>query len=103
MGVIYRKKETDKFTDLEIQVLDVFIDGLYAEPGFSDVDVHDIARDITTLPTKIIRGVLGSLVKKGVISICETMAFGTSEQFQIIYLNESHWHLHPEWKNEVES
>ena len=92
-----------QFTDLEKQVIESLVSQLYAEPGFSDVDVHDISRDITTLPTKIIRGVLGSLVKKGVISICETDTWGALKQFQIIYLNESHWYLHPEWKKEVES
>ena len=92
MNVLKRKRDTDNFTDLEVQVLDTFIDGLYAEPGFSDVDVHDIARDITTLPTKIIRGVLGSLVKKGVISIIRNDA-----GYDIIYLSPSHHYLHPEW------
>jgi predicted transcriptional regulator len=93
MAVNYYKRDTDKFTDLETQVLDTLIEGLYAEPGFSDVDVHDIARDISTLPTKIIRGVLGSLVKKGIITIDRN-----DGGYDIIYLNESHWYLHPEWK-----
>lgn len=86
----------EKFTDLEKQVIESLVSQLYAEPGFSDVDVHDISRDITTLPTKIVRGVLGSLVKKGVIGI-ETNDSG----YDIIYLNQSHWYLHPEWKKEV--
>ena len=85
-----------QFTDLEKQVVESLVSLLYAEPGFSDVDVHDISRDITTLPTKIVRGVLGSLVKKGVITI-DTNDSG----YDIIYLMESHWHLHPEWKKEV--
>ena len=85
-----------KFTDLEKQVIESLVSQLYAEPGFSDVDVHDISRDITTLPTKIVRGVLGSLVKKGVIGI-DTNDSG----YDIIYLNQSHWYLHPEWKKEV--
>lgn len=86
----------EKFTDLEKQVIESLVSQLYAEPGFSDVDVHDISRDITTLPTKIIRGVLGSLVKKGVIGI-DTNDSG----YDIIYLNQSHWYLHPEWKKEA--
>ncbi len=86
----------EKFTDLEKQVIESLVSQLYAEPGFSDVDVHDISRDITTLPTKIVRGVLGSLVKKGVIGI-DTNDSG----YDIIYLNQSHWYLHPEWKKEV--
>lgn len=86
----------EKFTDLEKQVIESLVSQLYAEPGFSDVDVHDISRDITTLPTKIVRGVLGSLVKKGVIGI-DTNDSG----YDIIYLNQSHWYLHPEWRKEV--
>lgn len=86
----------EKFTDLETQVIESLVSQLYAEPGFSDVDAHDISRDITTLPTKIVRGVLGSLVKKGVIGI-DTNDSG----YDIIYLNQSHWYLHPEWKKEV--
>ena len=86
----------EKFTDLETQVIESLVSQLYAEPGFSDVDAKDISRDITTLPTKIIRGVLGSLVKKGVIGI-DTNDSG----YDIIYLNQSHWYLHPEWKKEV--
>ena len=86
----------EKFTDLETQVIESLVSQLYAEPGFSDVDAKDISRDITTLPTKIIRGVLGSLVKKGVITV-DTNDSG----YDIIYLNQSHWYLHPEWKKEV--
>ena len=86
----------EKFTDLETQVIESLVSQLYAEPGFSDVDAKDISRDITTLPTKIIRGVLGSLVRKGVITI-DTNDSG----YDIIYLNQSHWYLHPEWKKEV--
>ena len=80
------------FTDLENKVLTAFINGLYAEPGFSDVDASDISRDIN-IPTKQVRGALGSLVKKGVVTI-----HTNDSNYDIIYLNESHWHMHPEWK-----
>ena len=80
------------FTDLENKVLTAFINGLYAEPGFSDVDANDISRDIN-IPTKQVRGALGSLVKKGVVSI-----HTNDSNYDIIYLNESHWYMHPEWK-----
>lgn len=80
------------FTDLENKVLTAFINGLYAEPGFSDVDANDISRDIN-IPTKQVRGALGSLVKKGVVTI-----HTNDSNYDIIYLNESHYHLHPEWK-----
>lgn len=82
-------------TQLEEQVLQSLIDSLYAEPGFSDVDAKDIARD-TKIDIKSVRGVLSSLVKKDIIEIA-----GNDSGYQIIYLNESHYHLHPRWKNEV--
>ena len=80
------------FTDLENKVLTAFINGLYAEPGFSDIDANDISQDIN-ISTKQVRGALGSLVKKGVITI-----HTNDSNYDIIYLNESHWHMHPEWK-----
>lgn len=83
-------------TELEEQFLKALIDELYAEPGFSDVDVNDIA-DKTGVGTKILRGVQSSLVKKGIIDVCSN-----SSDYQIIYLDNSYWYLHPEWKHEVE-
>jgi hypothetical protein len=87
------------FTELETQVLNALIDGLYAEPGFSDVDANDLS-EWTGIPTKQVRGVLSSLIKKGVVTLDETDTFG-APKYVIVYLNESHWHLHPEWKSEI--
>ena len=59
------KNSTDiSLTDLEKKVLDTFIDLLYAEKGFSDVDVKDLAAE-TTLKINVVKGVVGSLCKKG--------------------------------------
>jgi transcription initiation factor IIE alpha subunit len=80
-------------TARESVVLESLISGLYAEPGFSDVDAHDLSRQ-TGIPTKSIRGVLSSLVKKGIVSI-ET---GGNEEYELIYLNDGYHYLHPEWK-----
>jgi DNA-binding MarR family transcriptional regulator len=80
-------------TQLEEQVLTSLIDSLYAEPGFSDVDAKDIANS-TKIDIKSVRGGLGSLVKKGMVSID-----GNSSGYQIIYLNRAYYHLHPQWKN----
>jgi DNA-binding IclR family transcriptional regulator len=88
-----------QFTELETQVLDALIGGLDAEPGFSNIDANDLAEE-TGIPTKQIRGVLSSLVKKGVVTLNETDTWG-APKYVIVYLNESHWHLHPEWKNEI--
>lgn len=85
-------------TDLQAEVMEALINELYAEPGFSDVDVHDIAKEIGK-STKIIRGVLSSLVKRGIISVERTETFGAPKQYEIIYLNKEYWYLHPWWKN----
>jgi hypothetical protein len=96
------EKNNLSLTKLEQTVLENLISNLYAEPGFSDVDAKDISRE-TGIPTKSIRGVLSSLVKKEIISLEETNTYGAPEQYVIIYLNPSHWYLHPEWKEEYDS
>jgi len=78
------------FTELEDKVLKCLIKELYAEPGFSDIDAKDLSKG-TGIPMKVLRGVLASLVKKEVIFIEE------SQGYDIIYLEESFYHLHPEW------
>jgi predicted DNA-binding transcriptional regulator len=83
-------------TELETKTLDTFIGGLYAEPGFSDVDVNDIASELG-ISTKIIRGALGSLVKKGIVQV-ETNDSG----YDIIYLDTKYWPLVNEnWAEEA--
>lgn len=94
------EKHTLLLTDLETEVLETLIDGLYAEPGFSDVDANDIAEQ-TGKSTKIIRGVLSSLVKKGIITLEKTNTYGAIKQYVIIYLNKEYWYLHPQWKTYV--
>jgi DNA-binding MarR family transcriptional regulator len=83
-------------TQLEEQVLGSLISQLYAEAGFSDVDAADIARDIK-VDIKSVRGSLGSLVRKGIVGIDSN-----DSGYQIIYLNQKYWTLHPQWKNEVD-
>jgi hypothetical protein len=82
-------------TDLEQKLLTEFIGNLYAEEGYSDVDAKDLAHG-TGIDIKIVRGALGSLVKKGIVSV-ETFQNWGEEAYQIIYLNEDHWHMHPRW------
>jgi sugar-specific transcriptional regulator TrmB len=82
-------------TGLEEQVLTHLINGLYAEAGYSDVDATDIT-EWSGIPIKSVRGVLSSLVKKGIIHI-----EGNDSGYQLIYLLEEHWGLHPEWKSEI--
>jgi DNA-binding GntR family transcriptional regulator len=85
-------------TELESKTLQSLIDGLYAEPGYSDVDANDIAKDLG-ISTKIIRGALGSLVKKGIVSLDEN-----DSKYVIIYLNTEYWGLVNEnWAEEAKN
>lgn len=83
-------------TELESKTLTTFIGGLYAEPGFSDVDVSDLSSELE-ISTKVLRGVLGSLVKKGIVSI-ENNGGG----YDIIHMREKYWYLvNEEWASEA--
>ena len=73
-----------QFTELEQKVLESLIDNLYAEPGFSDVDATDLS-EWTGIPTKQVRGVLSSLIKKGVVTLDETDTYG-AQKYVIVYL-----------------
>jgi len=80
-------------TELELKVLEAEIDLLYAEPGFSDIDCTDLAKS-TSLKINTVKGVVGSLCKKGIL-------FAEMGDFQgLIYLSSNYWYLHPVWKDE---
>jgi DNA-binding MarR family transcriptional regulator len=84
-------------TELETKTLNTFVGCLYAEPGFSDVDVKDLS-EVTGISTKSIRGALGSLVKKGVVTVNPN-----DSGYDIIDLNVRYWHLVNEsWAEEAE-
>jgi predicted transcriptional regulator len=85
---------TTQFTELEKKVLDAYIPMLYAEAGFSDVDAHDLSKE-TGITMRSIRGVIGSLVQKGVIWTDEN-----DSHYVIIYLSQDFYHLHPTWSAE---
>jgi hypothetical protein len=84
-------------TELETKTLTTYVGCLYAEPGFSDVDVKDLS-EVTGISTKSIRGALGSLVKKGVVTV------NTNDSgYDIIDLNVRYWHLVNEsWAEEAD-
>jgi predicted transcriptional regulator len=83
-------------TELESLTLTAFIGGLYAEPGFSDVDVNDLSSELE-ISTKVLRGVLGSLVKKGIVSVDEN-----GGGYDIIYMREKYWYLvNEDWASEA--
>lgn len=88
--------ETLNLTELESKTLSTFVGSLYAEPGFSDVDVKDLSDELG-ISSKIIRGALGSLVKKGIVTI-----ENNGQGYDIIYLNTPYWHLVNEsWAEEA--
>lgn len=85
-----------KLTELESKTLNTFVGCLYAEPGFSDVDVSDIS-ECTGISTKSIRGALGSLVKKGVVTINKN-----DSGYDIIDLDVNYWSLvNEDWAEEA--
>jgi DNA-binding MarR family transcriptional regulator len=87
-------------TPNETLVMEGLIDNLYAEPGFSDVCAKDLSK-VTKIPTKSIRGVISSLVKKGFIWVSEEERWmGRVEIPALVYLSEEHYDLHPEWSKE---
>jgi DNA-binding MarR family transcriptional regulator len=84
-------------TELETKTLTTFVGCLYAEPGFSDVDVKDLS-EVTGISTKSIRGALGSLVKKGVVTVNPN-----DSGYDIIDLNVRYWYLVNEsWAEEAD-
>jgi len=55
-------------TPMEKQVIDALVNEMYAERGFSDVGLGEVCAE-TNLSPRVVRGVVGSLVKKGLISV----------------------------------
>lgn len=89
------KNSNLKLAALEARVLESLINNLYAEAGYSDVDGHDIAREIN-VDIKSVRGALSSLVKKQIVGIS-----ANDSGYQIIYLSSDYWYLHPQWSKEI--
>jgi predicted transcriptional regulator len=83
-----------ELTEMEHNVLGTLIECLYAEEGFSDVAAEDLAQE-TGIPTRQIRGVISSLVKKGIVLVDD--GYGSAP---IINLRREHYDLHPRWGKE---
>ena len=90
--------KTLNVTKLEAQVLQEIANGMYAEPGFSDFGPSDI----TGIEMRILRGVLGSLEKKGFIDIDhrETEGYKNQPDMHIIYLTGGAEGLVEHWVGE---
>lgn len=82
-------------TELEKSFVIELISELYAEPHFSDVGVNEIAMHMD-VQTSTAKGVLGSLVKKGICDVPDDNYFAG-----IVYLNPKYYYLHPiqEWRD----
>ena len=88
--------KTIQVTKLEKQVLESLAGGMYAELGYSDVGIDDIAQD-TGLDRKVIRGVASSLIKKGLITIDDREPEGYKNQMDMHI-----WYLTSETQGLVE-
>ena len=88
--------KTITVTKLEKQVLEALASGMYAELGYSDVGIGDIHHD-TQIPRKVLRGVAGSLQKKGLISIDDRESEGYKNQMDMHI-----WYLTPETQGLVD-
>lgn len=87
-------------TQKENLVLNELIFSLSAEAGFSDVDCNDLAKS-TKLAVSVVKGLIGSLVKKDLVFTSKTETLG-AKQYEIVYLAPFAWGLHPDWKIEAE-
>ena len=85
-----------ELTELESKTLNTYVSCLYAEPGFSDVDVNDLSEEMG-ISSKILRGVLASLVKKGIVTLNKN-----DSNYVIIDLNTTYWYLvNEDWAKEA--
>lgn len=92
-------RESVNLTELETKFMEAFIGDLYAEPGFSDINLKDMVK-ATGIPMRRIKGVLGSLVNKGIVWTMSDVELGIPRSEgvgEIIYLSSNYENLHSEW------
>lgn len=90
-----------KVTKLEKQVLESLANGMYAELGYSDMGIEEVAQD-TNLSHKVLRGVVGSLEKKGLVSVDnrESEGYKNKPSMHIWYLSPQTEGLVKHWVGE---
>jgi len=95
------KKVELTVTELEAKVLTSLAGGMYAELGYSDFGPTDISKD-TGINMNILRGVLGSLSKKGLIECDrrEDEGYGKRIDMWICYLLDDAVGLVDIWREE---
>jgi hypothetical protein len=79
-------------TELETKVLNTLVDSMYAEWGFSDCGFSELSSELN-LSTKVLRGVVGSLVKKELVQV-------ETDDVDIIYLVNAAEGLVKHWVEE---
>lgn len=72
-------KTITNLTELETKVLTTLAESMYAEWGFSDYGFSELSSDLE-LSTKVLRGVVSSLVKKNLVRVEDDI------DYDIIYL-----------------
>ena len=75
-------KTITNLTELETKVLTTLADSMYAELGYSDYGFTELSEELE-ISKKILRGVVASLVKKGLASVETNNGF---EKVDVIYL-----------------
>ncbi len=94
-------------TDLEKKVLTALADCMYAEWGYSDAGATDLA-EATGISMKSIRGVIGSLSKKGLVCVddrSDEIDYRRNDPSwePIVYLQGIAEALVPDWKMKLDS
>jgi DNA replication protein DnaD len=85
--------KTIEVTKLEMQFLTTLVNLLNAEAGFSDVEIAEMAEEMNIRVPEA-KGVMGSLVKKGLLEEPDADFGG------IIYLANRAYNLHERWMEE---
>jgi hypothetical protein len=85
-------------TELETKVLNALAGGMYAEYGYSDYGFADLTEELE-LSTKVLRGVVSSLVKKELVQVETNNGW---EKVDVIYLINAAEGLVKHWVEECE-
>ncbi|MNB84034.1 hypothetical protein D3C81_384650 [compost metagenome] len=94
MNKIAAAQANGTLTEMEAKVMDFLMtDGYFAEYSFSDLTVGDVARR-AEIDIKSIKGVVGSLVKKGYLWVSER----DGEVPPLVYANLKGYQLSDEYE-----
>lgn len=86
-------RQIKNLTELETKVLNAVAGGMYAEWGFSDYGFAELTDELE-LSTKVLRGVVSSLIKKDLVRVED------DKHYDIIYLWDDAQGLVKHWVEE---